>query len=203
MGIASLSNSGREKTGLLKVIKKLYVGKVCQCLTHALGKAEQGLPGRALIRAFQTEPSLLFFRPDRPLGEGYEMEPEGKSCTTGRPRLSRQLRPPQEVNYSRRQPGVLEDVFWMRHRNEHSLPSRALDPQQITRPDPGKAPPERRRWSVVQQRLRGAMWPSGPCPQQRPIVLPTNHSQVGFTTAWSSPHFSRTPHSHPVTPISL
>lgn len=100
MGTASLSNSGREKTGLLNVIKKLYLGKVCQCLTHAPGKGEQGLPGQALIRAFQREPSLLSFIPDRLLEEGYEMKPEGKYCTSGRPWLSWQLRPPQGVNYT-------------------------------------------------------------------------------------------------------
>lgn len=136
MGIASLSNSGREKTGLLKIIKKLYLGKVCQCLTHVLGKGEQGLPGQALIRAFQREPSLLSFIQDGLLEEGYEMKPEGKYCTTGTPWLSRQLRTPQGVNYTQRQPGILENVFWACHKNEHSLASLAPDPQQPICSDP-------------------------------------------------------------------
>lgn len=58
------------------------------------------MPGQALIRAFQREPTLLSFIPDILLEEGYKMKPEGKYCTTGRPRLSRQLRPPQGVNYT-------------------------------------------------------------------------------------------------------
>lgn len=90
----------------------MYVGTGCQCLTRALGKGEQGLPGQALIRAFQREPSLLSLIPDRLLVEGYEMKLEGKYCTTGRPWLSWQLRPPQGVNYTQRQPGILENAFW-------------------------------------------------------------------------------------------
>lgn len=166
-------------------------------LTHALGKGEQRLPGRALIRAFQTEPSLLSFTPDRPLGEGYEMEPERKYRTTGRPWLSRQLRPPQGVNYTQRQPGVSENVFWMCHKNEHSCPAWVWIPSRLLALIPGKVPPER---SMVHQQLKGAIWPSGLCPQQRPVVLPTHHSQVGFTTVWSSPHFSRTPLHSTFTP---
>jgi len=135
MGIVSLSNSGKEKTDLLKIINKLYLRKVCQCFTHAQGKGEQGLPGQALIRAFQRKPSLLSLIPDRPLEEGYETKLEGKCCTTGRPRLSQQLRPPQGVNYTQRQPGILENVFRVCHKKEHSLASLAPDPWQLISSD--------------------------------------------------------------------
>lgn len=111
MGVMSLSNSVREKPGLLKVIKKLYLGRVCHCLKHALGKGEQGLVGQVLLRAFQRETSLLSFIPDRLLEKGYEMKPEGKYCTTGRPWLSWQLRPLQGVNYTQKETGILENVF--------------------------------------------------------------------------------------------
>lgn len=111
MGITSLSNSGRKKTGLLKVIKNLYLGRVCRCLKHALGKGEKGLPGQALLRVFQRETSLLSFIPDKLLEKGYETKPEGKYCTIGRPQLSWQLSPLQGVNYTERETGILENIF--------------------------------------------------------------------------------------------
>lgn len=43
MGIESLSNSGRKKIDLLKVIKKWYLGKISASHTHRL-KGSKGCP---------------------------------------------------------------------------------------------------------------------------------------------------------------
>lgn len=170
----------------------MYLGKVCQWLTHTVGQGEQGLLGQVLIRAFQREPSLRSFTPDRLLEEGYEMKPEGKHCTTGKPRLSRQLRPPQGVNYTETD-RHFRKRFSVCHKNKHSLTSLALIPAcagMCSR----KVPPRWQWWAIFQQQLKRAIWPPGLCPHQSPIPFPTHCSQVGITM-WSCPHFCRTPFS--------
>lgn len=87
--------------------------------------------GQVLIRAFKREPSLCSFTPDRLLEEGYEMKPEGKHCTTGKPRLSLQLRPPQGVNYTETD-RHFRKPFSVCHKNKHSLTRLALDPSLCT-----------------------------------------------------------------------
>lgn len=118
----------------------MYPGKVCQWLTQALGIGEQGLLGQVLIRAFEREPSLRSFTPDRLLEEGDEMKPEGKHCATGKPRLSRQLRPPQGVNYTETD-RHFRKPFWACPKNKHSLTRLALMPASAWM-RAGNAPPE-------------------------------------------------------------
>lgn len=130
----------------------MYLGKVSQWLRQTLGKGEQGLLGQVLIRAFQREPSSL--TPDRLLEEGYEMKPEGKYCTTGKPRLSWQLRPPQGVNYTQTD-RHFRKRFSVCHKNKHSLASPALEPSLCADVQPERASQEAEMGSVSAAAQRG------------------------------------------------
>lgn len=75
----------------------------CTCTGHK----GPGVVRSSPIRAFQREPHLLSYRADRLLEGGYEMKLKGKYCTTGRLRLSWQLKPTQGVNYTEPEPDIL------------------------------------------------------------------------------------------------
>lgn len=112
------------------------------------------------------------FTPDRLLESGYEMKPEGKHCTTGKPRLSRQLRPPQGVNYTETD-RHFRKPFSACHKNKHSLTSLALDRSRCADVQQERTSQEAAMGnaSAAAQRANSAAAP-GMCLHQNPIPFP-------------------------------